>query len=157
MTASTTIAEPVPQAAAICFRPVVGRPTEVLLITSRSGEWAIPKGRIDPGFSPSEAAANEALEEAGVRGHVVQHSVGAFEYLKRGGWAVRPGVRCRVQVFPLLVEDLLEEWLEAHFRKRRWVAADRAADEVEQPGLVEILEQFPAWLRSARGPMIHSR
>jgi 8-oxo-dGTP pyrophosphatase MutT (NUDIX family) len=150
MTPAMTIAGPVPQAAAICFRPLPGKKAEILLITSRSGEWAIPKGRIDPGFTPPQAAANEALEEAGVRGQVLQDAVGAFEYLKRGGWALRAGTRCRVQVFPLLVSDLLEEWLEADFRKRRWVPAAQAAGQVAQPGLSQILDEFPAWLRSVR-------
>lgn len=141
---------PVAQAAAVCFRPVSRSKAEILLITSRSGEWAIPKGRIDPGFSAPEAAANEALEEAGVRGKVIQDPLGAFEYTKKGGWATRPGIRCHVQVFPLLVEELLDDWLEADFRKRRWIAATKAHTQVEQPGLTRILEDFPAWLQSLR-------
>lgn len=151
MTPATTIAGPVPQAAAICFRPIRSRRAEVLLITSRSGEWAIPKGRIDPGFTPPEAAANEALEEAGVLGKILEDSVGAFEYLKRGGWAKRSGTRCRVEVFPMLVEDVLDEWLEADFRKRRWVPAARAPGYVAQPRLAEVLRDFPGWLRDLSG------
>lgn len=150
MTAATTIAGSVPQAAAICFRPVASTRSEVLLITSRSGEWAIPKGRIDPGFTPPEAAATEAFEEAGARGRVIRDAVGSFDYLKRGGWAERGGTYCRVQVFPLLVEDVLEEWLESGFRKRRWVPAGRAAGLVAQPGLAAVLREFPAWLRQVR-------
>jgi len=150
MPAAAPIARPIPQAAALCFRPIARSRAEILLITSRSGEWAIPKGRIDPGFSPPQAAANEALEEAGVRGQVIQESLGAFEYTKKGGWATRPGLRCRVQVFPLLVEDLLEDWLEADFRKRRWVPAAKAHSQVDQPGLTQILHDFPAWLQTLR-------
>ena len=156
MAPATTVADPVPQAAALCFRPVAspraGTRAEVLLITSRSGEWAIPKGRIDSGFTPPEAAANEALEEAGARGQIVSRPIGSFEYLKRGGWARREGTRCLVQVFPMLVEDLLDEWLESDFRRRRWVPATKAAAEVAQPSLAEILHEFPAWLRSLRSP-----
>lgn len=150
MPAAAPTSTPIPQAAAICFRPVSRARADVLLITSRSGEWAIPKGRIDPGFTAPQAAANEALEEAGVRGRVIEDSVGSFEYTKKGGWATRPGVRCHVQVFPLLVDDLLEDWLESDFRQRRWVPASKAASEVEQPGLTRILHDFPAWLNSLR-------
>ncbi|MEZ6234388.1 MAG: NUDIX hydrolase [Phycisphaerales bacterium] len=141
---------PVPQVAALCFRPVRSRRSEVLLITSRNGDWAIPKGRIDPGHSPTQAAAIEALEEAGVRGQLVDEPVGAFEYTKRGGWASGRPTPCRVEVFPLLVEDLLDDWDEGDFRKRRWVAASRAHAEVAQPGLAHVLRSFPGWLRSVR-------
>lgn len=152
MTPARTLAAYVPQAAAICFRPLQGKRAEVLLITSRSGEWAIPKGRIDRGYSPPQAAANEALEEAGVRGLVHEDPLGSFGYLKRGGWAGGAGVRCHVQVFPLLVEDVMEEWLEAQFRKRRWVPASRAGAAVTQPGLAQVLSEFPAWLKRLREP-----
>ncbi|MCA9288592.1 MAG: NUDIX hydrolase [Phycisphaerales bacterium] len=141
---------PVPQAAALCFRPVRSRRSEVLLITSRNGDWAIPKGRIDPGHSPPQAAALEALEEAGVRGQLVNEPLGSFDYTKRGGWASGRPTLCRVEVFPLLVEDLLDDWDEGKFRKRRWVPSSRAHAEVSQPGLAHVLRTFPAWLRSIR-------
>lgn len=141
---------PVDQAAAICFRANAGEPrsVQVLLVTSRTGEWAIPKGRIDPGFTPAQAAANEAWEEAGVKGEVVGESLGSFEYTKVGGWAGPRPVRCRVHVFPLLVDAVQDEWLEAAFRQRRWVEAQNAAGEVSQPGLARVLAGFPAWIAS---------
>lgn len=150
MPVAIKIAGPVPQAAALCFRPLARSRAQILLVTSRSGEWAIPKGRIDPGFTEPEAAANEAREEAGVRGQIVREAVGEFEYLKTGGWAGRVGTRCRVRVFPMLVEELSENWLESEFRERQWVAAELAAGMVAQPGLARVLRAFPAWLKSVR-------
>ncbi|MCC7464600.1 MAG: NUDIX domain-containing protein, partial [Gammaproteobacteria bacterium] len=42
-----------------------------LVVTSRhSKRWIFPKGRIDPGEEPWEAALREAYEEAGVRGRI---------------------------------------------------------------------------------------
>jgi 8-oxo-dGTP pyrophosphatase MutT (NUDIX family) len=141
---------PIDQAAAACFRLIEGKRKadrgQVLLVTSRTGEWAIPKGRIDPGFTAPEAAANEAWEEAGVSGRIAGDSLGSFEYLKVGGWAGRRAVRCRVHVFPLLVDDVQDQWLEIEFRKRRWVDSGDAAREVAQPGLARVLAGFPAWL-----------
>ena len=56
---------------------------EILLITSRgSGRWIIPKGWPMAGLSPSQAAALEALEEAGVTGNVSADSVGRYGYDK---------------------------------------------------------------------------
>jgi 8-oxo-dGTP pyrophosphatase MutT (NUDIX family) len=41
-----------------------------MLVQTRNGQWTFPKGRIEAGESPWKAAQREALEEAGVRGHV---------------------------------------------------------------------------------------
>src|SRR5690606_23483459 len=56
---------------------------EVLLITSReTGRWVVPKGGRMPGRTDAEAAAEEAVEEAGVTGRVVESPCGTFRYLK---------------------------------------------------------------------------
>jgi 8-oxo-dGTP pyrophosphatase MutT (NUDIX family) len=144
---------PIDQAAAVCFRLAPGdRPgrIEVLLVTSRTGEWAIPKGRVDPGFTPPQAAANEAWEEAGVRGAIVGGPIGSFEYVKVGGWAGAGTARCRVHVCPLLVERIQDAWQESGFRQRRWVAVEAAAGEVSQPGLARVLGEFPLWVAAWR-------
>ena len=38
----------------------------LLVILDRFGRWSLPKGHIDPGESPEEAAAREVWEETGV-------------------------------------------------------------------------------------------
>lgn len=38
----------------------------------KSGTWALPKGAIDPGETPEDAAVREALEETGVHGTLVE-------------------------------------------------------------------------------------
>ncbi|MBZ0261802.1 MAG: hypothetical protein K8F90_14530, partial [Hyphomicrobiales bacterium] len=44
---------------------------ELLLITSReTRRWVIPKGWPMPEKSPAESAAQEAYEEAGIRGQI---------------------------------------------------------------------------------------
>ncbi|MFK4771369.1 NUDIX domain-containing protein [Rhizobium sp. ZW T2_16] len=42
----------------------------------------MPKGHIEPGESSHKAAAQEAYEEAGVRGEISQTVVGSFFYSK---------------------------------------------------------------------------
>ena len=60
------------QASVVPFRIRDGV-TEVLLITSRKRkDWILPKGIVEPGQTPQEAAAMEALEEAGVAQPVVR-------------------------------------------------------------------------------------
>ena len=55
-------------AGGVVYRMRRGRP-EFLLTTAkrRADEWVLPKGHIDPGESPDEAAVREVEEETGVR------------------------------------------------------------------------------------------
>jgi 8-oxo-dGTP pyrophosphatase MutT (NUDIX family) len=93
----------------------------VLLITARrSGRWIIPKGHVESGMSPAESAAKEGWEEAGVIGRIGHESIGIYRYR-------RPSGIYSVQVFPLEVESVLDEWPEMHLRQRRIVSRDEAA------------------------------
>lgn len=126
----------IPQAGAIPFRIRKGE-LEVLLITSRSsGNWIVPKGLVDPGYTPAEAARQEAFEEAGVRGRI-EEALGSYSYAK---W----GDTCEVQIFTLRVEEVLDSWDEEDSRTRRWVPAGKAAELVRQPELARLLESFAA-------------
>ncbi|MDX9910496.1 MAG: NUDIX hydrolase [Phycisphaerales bacterium] len=106
-----------------------------MLITSRSGNWSIPKGLIDPGRTAREMAAIEALEEAGVIGEVGPKSIGTFTYEK---W----GATCRVEVYPMLVDRVLDKWLEDEFRERVWLPSDEAADTVARDEVAGIIRAF---------------
>ncbi len=44
---------------------------EVLLIRDRNGYWVFPKGHLEAGESPQEAAVREVAEETGVRAEVL--------------------------------------------------------------------------------------
>lgn len=127
------------QSAAVPFRVVDGR-AEVLLITSRKGKrWIVPKGVIDLGKTASEAAANEAFEEAGVRGQILESPVGEYSYEKWGG-------TCRVQVFLLKVETVLDEWPEGGERDREWMTPERAAELLKEEELKRVALSIPGSL-----------
>jgi 8-oxo-dGTP pyrophosphatase MutT (NUDIX family) len=60
-----------PQAGAIPYR-IAPNKIQVLLISTSSGKnRTIPKGLIDPGYSVTETALNEAYEEAGIKGRLL--------------------------------------------------------------------------------------
>jgi 8-oxo-dGTP pyrophosphatase MutT (NUDIX family) len=116
---------------------------EVLLITSReSRRWTAPKGWPMKRRLPQEAAAIEALEEAGVSGVVEDTVIGVYSYAKR----LRDGttIRCRVQVFLLEVTDEHDTWPEAEQRERAWFSPQEAAARVSEPGLQAILSSLDA-------------
>ncbi|WP_428154892.1 NUDIX hydrolase [Brevundimonas sp.] len=116
---------------------------QILMITSReTRRWVIPKGGRMVGKTDPEAAAQEAMEEAGVRGEMDQTSIGVFRYakgLKDGG--VR---QCVVSVYPLQVLVQLGAWPEAHQRERRWMSLSEAADLVHEPDLAALIRDFDA-------------
>jgi 8-oxo-dGTP pyrophosphatase MutT (NUDIX family) len=122
------------QSGVIPYRWSAGR-LEVLLVTSRSKRWIIPKGIIDPELTPEESAAREAYEEAGVRGQL-SVAIGRFERDKWGG-------TCTITVYPMRVDDVLPYWPEAGLRERRWVGVTEACRLVQDPGLIALLEQLP--------------
>ena len=93
---------PQPQrAAAVCYRRG-GAYIEFLLIRSREGGWVFPKGGIEPGETPWQAAQREAFEEAGVSGETEHEPLTTFLYLKQR--PPGPAVEYRVAAFLLRVE-----------------------------------------------------
>lgn len=130
------------QVAALPWRREDGKRL-ILMVTSReTRRWVIPKGGRMVGKSDSEAAAQEAMEEAGVKGDIDARSIGVFRYakgLKDGG--VR---QCVVSVYPLEVLIQMGAWPEAHQRERRWMRLSEAADLVHEPDLAALIRDFDA-------------
>lgn len=128
------------QAGAIPFEHREGV-LHVLLITSRgTGRWVIPKGGVEPGFTARQAAAQEALEEAGIKGEMDAQPLGFFIYdkkLKSG--ASKPA---SVEVYGLRVEKQLKKWPEQAERQFEWMAIQAAMAAVQEPGLVRLLHRL---------------
>jgi len=118
----------------------------ILLITSRRKKhWLVPKGIIEPHLSPIESAAQEAMEEAGVRGRIPSRPIGEYDYNKWGG-------TCHVEVYLLEVVEELLEWPESFFRERRWMSVEEAAALVDQEGLRRLIRLVPGYLTDQLGP-----
>src|SRR5262249_25482254 len=108
------------QAAVIPYRIRKNRVEIALVTTSKGKDWILPKGWIDDGERPRDAALREAEEEAGLRGVVARKPLGRYRHLKKK--ALR-----RVHVYPMRVTEVLEHWLEDRFRRRRWMQVHDAA------------------------------
>src|SRR5262245_64278757 len=109
------------QAAVIPYRIRKER-VEVALITTLTGKrWILPKGSVDDGERPREAAIREAEEEAGLRGVVARKPVGRYHRTK--GNNLR-----RVDVYVMRVRSELEHWLEEKIGRRRWLRVGVCAD-----------------------------
>ena len=133
------------QLAALCWRKGAAG-LEVLLVTSSTGRWILPKGWPIDGKSAGQAALTEAWEEAGVaKGKVSRRPLGAFIGLKR--MADGDDLPCLTQVYAVKVQRTEEEFPERDRRGRIWVAVAAAAQMVAEDGLRDILLHLPRTLR----------
>jgi len=125
------------QAGAIPFRQGRGGRLEILLIRRvNKRKWGIPKGMVEHGQSPPEAAQAESVEEAGALGELSSQSIGAFTYSKLG-------CRFLVHVYLLRVVEARDEFPEHLVRERAWFSLDRAVSMVRQPEVRDMIRSLP--------------
>ncbi len=129
------------QYAALCYRYKKGKGHEILLVTTRgAGRWIPPKGWPIKGISPDKAAAQEAFEEAGVKGNVHDRSLGRYKYFRTSNSNGRTSAEA--YIFPLEVEKCVKDFKEKGQRKVKWFAPRKAAMMVREPKLRKIIRQF---------------
>ena len=83
-----------------------------------------------------EAAAIEAMEEAGAVGTIDKKPFGTFSYFKRRAACFD---LVEVTAYRLEVTEQLKEWPERDERQRKWFRVDRASELVVEPGLAGLL------------------
>ncbi|KAJ8770350.1 hypothetical protein K2173_014961 [Erythroxylum novogranatense] len=108
---------------------------ELLMINSNTGPGLLfPKGGWENDEAVEEAAAREALEEAGVRGDLM-HFLGHYEFKS-----------CKASMFALLVKEELESWPEQSMRQRSWLTIREAQECCRNKWMRDALvEDFTKW------------
>lgn len=133
---------PALQVAALCYRDSANG-IEVLLVTSSSGRWILPKGWPIDGLTAAQAARQEAWEEAGVKAGELSEA--AFDsYLTDKKFDNGAVVPCEVQVFPLRVLEMSDTFPEKDRRERLWVPIADATQMIDEEDLQQLLVQFAA-------------
>ncbi len=130
------------QYATLPYRLEGGEP-EVLLITSRETKrWILPKGNPKKHKKSFMVAAEEAFEEAGVKGKISEKPFYTFDSVKR----LKSGreVPCRVRVFTLAMKKELAAWPEKNQRERAWMSFAEAAHNSGESGLVTLFLDLAA-------------
>ena len=129
------------QFAALPFRFDPEKGLQVLVITSRdTRRWVIPKGNPMPRLKGFETAANEAYEEAGIEGELLETPIGHYHYEK--GRARGEEIPAFVTVYPLKVTRQHYDWPERTQRTIRWVEPRKAAMLVDEPELKDLIRSF---------------
>ena len=122
------------QAGSIVVR-LNGKQPEVLLVTGKRNpkSWIFPKGHIERGETPEQAALRETREEAGVVGDTIA-SAGILEY----GFL---GAKARVEYF--LVQFKKEAGPPEDGRKRAWCELEDALERLSYKNTRKMLRK--AW------------
>jgi 8-oxo-dGTP pyrophosphatase MutT (NUDIX family) len=115
-------------AGGVVYRLNSGVPEVALIATKNHSVWTLPKGLIDPGETPEQAAVREIREETGLIGQIIAPlgEKSFWFYLKKDN------VRCKKSVAYFLVEqtggDVAEFGPEVD--EARWFSFDAALDAV---------------------------
>jgi phosphohistidine phosphatase len=128
------------QSSVIPYRVRNGKAEILVIASSKKNHLVVPKGIKEPGLTPRESAAVEALEEAGIEGEIGDTALGSYTCKK---W----GATCTVAVYPMRVTRMIDtkEWEESH-RGRRWVSPKKAASELHQKKLKPLVKKLVASL-----------
>jgi len=121
------------QFGAIPYRVVDGKLTFLMITSRRTKRWIFPKGGLMEGLTPVEIAAQEAFEEAGVRGTVGVTPVGHYRSLKSD---LAGETWLSIEMYPLEVDEQLDDWPEKGERQRQWVTLAEAQKLLLEPDLV---------------------
>jgi len=110
---------------------------KIILITAKNSKknWIVPKGHIEMGMSPQLSAANEAFEEAGIKGEVDSKIVGSLCYSKKGK-------KCKVDFYPFKVLEILDDWPEKDSRERIVVQKSYVKKFIFDKNLLKIIKKI---------------
>jgi 8-oxo-dGTP pyrophosphatase MutT (NUDIX family) len=105
-----------------------GRQPKAALIARRDRRgrliWSLPKGHIEAGATPEDAAVREVLEETGIHGSILA-SLGTIDF-----WFMAENQRIHKTVHHYLLEaqDLVLSDADAEVAEVAWVPLDEVAD-----------------------------
>jgi 8-oxo-dGTP pyrophosphatase MutT (NUDIX family) len=92
----------------------------------------IPKGWPVVGKSMADSAAQEAFEEAGIKGKVDPRPIGTFRHVKQ---RLLGELTVDIQVHPMAVKREFGDWPERGQRTRKWFKVEDAAEQVDSEEL----------------------
>lgn len=113
-------------AGGVVYRPRDGGGYDVVIIRTHEDRWQLPKGWVEEGESPEQAAVREVREEGGVDGSVVG-PIDRIEYWYRSKYDPEPvRVHKFVQFFLLTYQAGTTDDHDDEVREARWIEIGEA-------------------------------
>jgi len=114
----------------IPFRGTGNENIEFLIVSTKNGNWGLPKGNLMKKLGSKGTALQEAYEEAGIIGSVVDQKISAK-------------VKGKIMAFyPMEVKIELAVWPESEWRQRKWIYSNEAKDYLNHGSLRSILKEL---------------
>jgi len=114
----------------IPFRGTGNENIEFLIVSTKNGNWGLPKGNLMKKLGSKGTALQEAYEEAGIIGSVVDQKISAK-------------VKGKIMAFyPMEVKNELAVWPESEWRQRKWLRSNEAKDYLNHGSLRSILKEL---------------
>jgi len=114
----------------IPFRGTGNENIEFLIVSTKNGNWGLPKGNLMKKLGSKGTALQEAYEEAGIIGSVVDQKISAKIKGKQ------------MAFYPMEVKNELAVWPESEWRQRKWIRSNEAKDYLNHGSLRSILKEL---------------
>jgi 8-oxo-dGTP pyrophosphatase MutT (NUDIX family) len=112
------------------FRGIDNENLEFLIVSTKNGNWGLPKGNLMKKLGSKGTALQEAYEEAGIIGSVVDQKVSTKIKGKH------------MAFYPMEVKNELAVWPESNWRQRKWIRSNEAKNYLNHHSLRSILEEI---------------
>ena len=134
-------------AGGVLYRISKGEAEFLVARRPRYKDWTLPKGKLDPGEGPQEAALREVREETGYSCRTVRE-VGSI------GYQLRSGRRKAVRYWLMRAEDGKFE-VNAEVDKVKWLTAAEAASRLSYRKDRAVLARGAAMVAQPKGGVVH--
>lgn len=134
-------------AGGVIYRVASGEPEFLVARRPRYRDWTLPKGKVDPGEGPQEAALREVREETGFTCRTVAE-VGSIGYRLGSG-------RLKAVRYWLMQGEDGEFTPNAEVDKVKWLSGADAAKRLSYPKEQSVLARAVAMVEEPGGGMVH--
>ena len=113
----------------IPFRGTDRENLEFMIVSTKGGKWGLPKGNLMNKLGPRKTALQEAYEEAGILGTIVNQKISKKVRGKK------------MAFYPMEVKNEFSVWPESEWRKRKWIRSNDTDNYLSSNSLRSLLAE----------------